>query len=86
MRHRAGRIRDMSSRRDWLVDVLIGGLIGGIVGAIAAVNFVIFSGMERGYESTIPEIFTQSVPAGVVTVALLAAGPLVGVLLRRRRR
>lgn len=38
----------MGSKREWLFDGLLGGLVGGVVGAIVAVNFVIFSGMERG--------------------------------------
>lgn len=76
----------MTAKGDWLRDLLIGVVAGGIVGAIVAVNFVIFSGMERGYESTIPEIFRQSVVAGIVTVGLLLAGPIVGVWLIRRRR
>lgn len=76
----------MTAKGDWLRDLLIGVVTGGIVGAIVAVNFVIFSGMERGYESTIPEIFRQSVVAGIVTVGLLLAGPIVGVWLMRRRR
>lgn len=76
----------MGTKEGWVRDVLLGGIAGGIVGAIVAVNFVIFSGMERGYESTIPEIFRQSVLAGVVTVVILASGPIVGVWLMRRRR
>jgi uncharacterized membrane protein len=76
----------MEAKGGWLRDLSIGVVAGGIVGAIAAVNFVIFSGMERGYESTIAEIFRQSVVAGIVTVGLLLAGPIVGVWLMRRRR
>jgi hypothetical protein len=76
----------MDNRKAWAVDLLVGVLLGGISGAIAAVNIVIFSGMERGYESTIPEIFRQNVLVGIMTVVTLAAGPLVGVWLMRRRR
>jgi hypothetical protein len=63
-----------------------GGLIGGVVGAIVAVNFVIFSGLERGYETTIPEIFRENAIVGVMTVAILAAGPVLGVLMAHRMR
>jgi hypothetical protein len=76
----------MTSRREWLVDGLVGVLVGGVVGGIAALNFAIFSGMERGYETTIPEMFRENVLAGLVYVSLLVAGPVLGVWLMRRRR
>lgn len=76
----------MGPKREWLFDGLLGVLVGGVVAAIVAVNFVIFSGMERGYESTIPEIFRQNVLVGIITVAILAAGPILGVWMMRRRR
>ena len=76
----------MKSRREWLFDGLLGGLVGGVMGAIVAVNFVIFSGMERGYESTIPEVFRQNWLVGMVTVMILAAGPILGMWMMRRRR
>ncbi len=76
----------MGTKRNWAIDLLVGGVVGGAVGAVAAVNIVIFSGMERGYESTIPDVFRQSVLVGVLTVVTLAAAPLVGVWIMRRRR
>lgn len=72
--------------RGWVVDVVVGGLAGGVVAAVAAVNVVIVSGAERGYESSLGEVFRHSVAAGLVTVAVLAAGPVVGVVVARRRR
>jgi hypothetical protein len=39
-----------------------------------------------GREATIPEVFKESVVAGVVTVAVLLAGPVVGVWIARRLR
>jgi uncharacterized membrane protein len=70
----------------WFVDIVVGGIVGGVAGAIVAVNFIIYAGIDRGYEATIPEVFRQSVVAGVVTVAVLVAGPVVGVWIARRLR
>lgn len=65
-------------------DLLIGGTTGLIVGAIVAVNVVIFSGMEDGYEASIPEVFRQNWLIGLVVVALFAMGPIVGYRVARR--
>jgi predicted membrane protein len=72
--------------KGWVNDTLIGGLGGGVIGAIVAVNIVIYSGFERGYESTIPEVFRESGLIGSLVVAILVAGPLVGVWIARRVR
>lgn len=77
-------------RRDrvkpWFFDLLGGGIIGGAAGAIVAVNFVIFVGIGGGYEASIPDVFRQNVLAGIVTVGILAAGPVLGVVIARRMR
>jgi len=39
--------------KGWLVDLTVGGLVGGLVGAVAAVNFVIYTGIEQGYEASL---------------------------------
>lgn len=72
--------------RGWVVDLVVGGLVGGILGAIVAVNVVIFSGIERGYESGFSEIFDYHWLLGIVTVMVLAAGPVLGVMFARRWR
>jgi hypothetical protein len=72
--------------KGWLVDLAVGGLIGGLVGAVAAVNFVIYTGIEQGYEASLAEVFQHSLIAGVITVMILIAGPVIGVLAARRRR
>lgn len=72
--------------RGWLVDLAVGGIAGALVAAVIAVNFVIFIGVERGYESSLGEVFEHSLVAGIVTVMMLVAGPIVGVLAARRRR
>lgn len=74
------------STRALVLDVVWGVVLGGIAGAIVAVNVVIFSGIEGGYEASIPEVFRQSPVIGVVAVVVLAAGPIAGVVLARRRR
>jgi hypothetical protein len=72
--------------RGWLVDVLVGGIVGGVAGAIIAVNLVIFAGIERGYEATIPEVLRENTLIGVLTIVVLAAGPILGVVVARRTR
>jgi hypothetical protein len=76
----------VSRRRGWLVDILLGGVIGGVVGAIVAVNVVIYSGIDRGYEATIPEVFRQNMLVGILTVAILVGAPVLGVAVARRVR
>lgn len=66
--------------RVWLVDVAAGGLVGAIAGGIVAVNLVIYFGVERGYEADLSEVFERSVLLGVLVVAILIGGPIVGVL------
>lgn len=68
------------------MDLAVGGIGGVLVAVIVAVNFVIFIGVERGYESSLAEVFEHSLVAGIVTVMILVAGPIVGVLAARRRR
>lgn len=73
-------------RRVWLVDAVVGGIVGGVVGAIVAVNFVIYVGIDRGYEASIADVFGQNMLAGIVTVTVLVAGPVLGVVVARRLR
>jgi hypothetical protein len=68
------------------MDIIIGGIGGGLVGGIAAVNLVIFTGIEPGYEASIPEVFRQNLFIGLLTVLLLGGGPLLGVIVARRVR
>ncbi len=78
--------RAAQGRKPWLLDVVVGGISGGLVGAVVAVNLVIYSGMERGYETTIPEVLRKSVLIGLLVVAILLAGPVAGVWIARRLR
>jgi len=72
--------------RGWNIDVGLGGLLGGVIGAIVAVNLVIYSGIEDGYEASIPEVFSENLFVGLLTVGILCAGPVVGVIVARRQR
>lgn len=70
----------------WLIDVVLGGVLGAIVGAVVAVNFVILVGVDQGYQAGLGDVFDQSVAAGVVTLVVLVAGPVLGVVVARRQR
>ena len=78
--------RAVQGRKPWLLDVVVGGISGGLVGAVVAVNVVIYSGIDRGYQASIPEVFRESVLIGLLVVAILVAGPVVGVWIARRLR
>jgi len=73
-------------RRGWVVDIVVGGIIGAICSAIVAVNFVIWVGPDQGYQSSIGDVFEHNLATGIVTVAILAAGPVLGVFVARRQR
>lgn len=77
------------STRGWIIDIVVGGIVGSIVGAIVAVNIVIYSGIDNGYEATLGDVFDQYPIVGVIAVAILLLGPLVGIgvarFLRGRR-
>ena len=75
-----------TSTKARLIDTVVGAILGLAVGAIAAVNVVITAGVDRGYQASFSEIFKESIFLGVVTVAILAAGPVVGVIAARRIR
>jgi hypothetical protein len=72
-----------------VVDVVVGLVVGGLVAAVVAVNVVIFSGIDEGYEASPGEVFEQNALVGALVVAVLIAGPVLGVValraLRRRR-
>lgn len=75
-----------TSWRDWLVDTVVGGAVGAVVGGVVAVNLVIFSGLDRGYESGLRDIFDRSILLGLVVMAVLVAGPVLGLLVARKQR
>jgi ABC-type nitrate/sulfonate/bicarbonate transport system permease component len=65
--------------------VLLGVLLGAISGAVLAVNVVIFAGFERGYETTLSEVFDQRPVVAVIVVAVLALSPAIGGVVGFRR-
>ena len=69
-----------------MIDIIVGGIFGGIVGAIAAVNVVIYSGIDDGYEATLGEVFDQYPIVGVIAVGLILLGPAVGIAVARYLR
>lgn len=83
---KGSKITLLRAAREWLISIILGGIPGGVVGGIAAMNLVIFAGVEGGYEATIPEVFRQNVFVGALTVMLLVAGPTVGTVIARRSR
>jgi len=69
-----------------LLVTIVGVVIGFGVGAIAAVNIVIYSGIDRGYEASPSDVFSQSPVVGILALAALVAGPITGAYLARRVR
>jgi hypothetical protein len=75
-----------SNSTAWLIDGLVGGALGLLVAGIVAVNVVIYSGIDAGYEAGIGEVFDYNPLVGVAVVAILVLGPVLGILLARARR
>ncbi len=67
-----------------LVTTFVGIVIGAAAGGVIAVNLVIFSGIDSGYESSIVDVFTYNRVVGLIVVCVLVAGPIVGGLLAWR--
>lgn len=78
--------RPDNHRSSQLIGIIGGAAAGGIVGLIVAVNLVIYFGPDQGYESTIREVFDHSIVLGLITVAVLVAGPVAGIVIVRRSR
>lgn len=64
---------------------IVGALLGAVAGAVVAVNIVIFSGIDSGYETTLPQVFADNVVVGVITVLVLVAGPVIGAMWAMKR-
>ncbi len=74
------------SRPQRIGEMAAGAILGFIVGAIVAVNVVITAGVDRGYQASLAEVFEESAVLGVAVLAILVAGPIVGVYAARRIR
>lgn len=70
------------------IALLIGAALGAVIGAIIAVNLLIFSGIEGGYEASLSDAFDQRPWVAITIVVVLTAAPAVGAVaaLRLRRR
>lgn len=75
--------------RGWLVDIAVGGFAGLVVGLLVAVNVVIYTGIEGGYEATIGDVFRQNLLVGLLATVIVLGGPVGGIyvlrMLRRKR-
>ena len=69
-----------------VAETVIGAILGLAVGAIIAINLIITAGVERGYEASLSEVFEKNALVAVAAVAILVAGPVVGVIVARRIR
>lgn len=67
------------------IGTVFAAFVGFGVAAIVAINLVIFSGIEDGYEASLPEVFRQNVFVGILVVLILAIGPVAGVMIARKR-
>lgn len=76
---------DRPSVRHRAVTGLLGGLLGAIVGAVFAVNLVIFSGVEGGYEASLSDVYHQRPIIAVLVVVALVVSPIVGAKLALHR-
>jgi len=74
------------SWRAWVIDVVVGGVLGAVVGVVVALNLKILSGVDTGYEASIAEVFDHQPLVGVLVIAALVAGPVLGVIAARRLR
>ncbi len=61
-----------------LLSTSVGIVVGAAIGGVIAVNLVIFSGIDSGYESSIGDVFAHSPVTGLIAVAVLTSGPIVG--------
>ncbi|MCC6270647.1 MAG: hypothetical protein IT190_05170 [Microbacteriaceae bacterium] len=67
----------------WLIDVVVGGIVGAVIGGIIALNVVIYSGTEEGYETGLGELFAFNWVVGILVVSVLAGFPVLGVAIAR---
>ena len=67
-----------------ILRISIGALVGLVLGAIVSLNVVIFSGIDDGYEASIPDVFDENAFVGVIAIVVLIAGPVIGVIIALR--
>jgi len=65
---------------------MVAALGGFVVAIIAILNLHILVGLEAGYAASPADVFEWSVLLGMVDIALLVAGPVLGVVAASRLR
>jgi len=65
---------------------MLAALCGFVVAVIVILNVHILVGLEDGYAASPADVFAWSVLLGVVDIALLIAGPLLGIVAISRFR
>lgn len=74
----------MATRRQSILDLVLGIALGGLLGAIVAVNLIITVGI--GYDVSLAQVFRENLLVGIVTTLILISGPIAGIALMRRLR
>ena len=70
----------------WAIDLTAGIAAGSVVGVILALNIVIFSGVDDGYQASVRAVFEQRPWAGVMAGMAIILSPVLLVLSLRRLR
>jgi hypothetical protein len=65
---------------------VLAALGGFVVAVIVILNLHILVGLEDGYAASPTDVIEWSVPLGVVDIALLVAGPVLGIVAASRFR
>lgn len=65
---------------------VVAALGGFVVAVIAILNLHILVGLEAGYAASPADVFEWSLLLGMVDIALLVAGPMLGVVAASRLR
>ena len=65
---------------------VLAALGGFVVAVIVILNLHIFVGLKDGYAASPADVFEWSVLLGVVDIALLVAGPVLGIVAASRLR
>ncbi len=78
------RSLDMSTKRERIIDLVLGLVGGAVVGAIVAVNLIITVGI--GYDVSLAEVYRENLLVGIITTVILVTGPILGVAFMRKLR
>jgi len=65
---------------------VVAALVGFVVAVIIILNLHILVGLEDGYAASPADVFEWSVLLGAVDIALLVAGPVLGIVVASRLR